>query len=175
MPQDPDILVELTKAATDFDAQVVAAALRDQGVPASVFGRAATTLQGHISPVHAVSISVRRADLVRARTVLDEIRESARGIDWSQVDTADTSALTPEEIAGGPDGFCPACGCDRRGLTSIDICPDCGRSPADASPSPMNTASPRRRRRRAGRLLNITLAALMIALALLAVARLAGS
>jgi hypothetical protein len=144
MPPDPDILVELTKTLTDFDAEVIAAALREEGIPATVFSRAAAVLQGQISPVSSIVLSVRRSDLDRAKAVLAEIRRSALEIDWSQVDTQDPTPVSAEEQAASSE-TCAACGYARHGLSPAQSCPECGRSPVE-SPSRIVSKHSRRRR-----------------------------
>lgn len=145
MPKDPDILVELMKTQTDFDAEVIAAALREEGIPATVFSRATSVLQGQISPVSSMSVSVRRDDLERAKALLIEIRRNALEIDWSQVDTQDQSPLSPAEQAGEPQRSCAACGYARSDLPPASLCPECGRSPLE---SPARVATTNRRRHR---------------------------
>lgn len=142
MGDDPNILVELTRTVIDFDAEVIAAALRDEGIPATVFARAASTLQGQISPLASIAVSVRRGDLDRAKEILADIRQSAREIDWSQVDTEDASPVSVEELAGGKRGICTHCGYDRRGLTADALCPECGRSCVDVPTGSSKTEVP---------------------------------
>ncbi len=144
MGHDPDILVELTKTATDFDAEVIAGALQAAGIPATVFARATSMLQGQVSPVPAIVVSVRRADRERAAEVLAQIRKDAMEIDWSKVDTQDESPVTAAELARGLEGNCAACGYDRRGLKGKAQCPECGAS-TEESPSRLVVLPSRRR------------------------------
>ena len=155
MPKDPDILVELTKTLTDFDAEVIAAALREEGIPATVFSRANSVLQGPISPLPTIAVSVRRGDLERARVILEEIRTAAQNIDWSQVDTSGE----PVRVAS-----CPSCGYQQAGIPLTAPCPECGSSvPLEISgalESDLAVVPLRARRRR--RLIKIAIACLIL-------------
>lgn len=98
--KDPDILVDLTTTLNEFEADVIANALREEGIDARAFTTAGRVLRLNVSPVQPMRVAVRRADLERAREVLAELRRSSSEIDWSQVDTGDTSPLTEAELTG---------------------------------------------------------------------------
>ncbi len=151
MNKDPDILVELTTTPTDFAAEVIAEALRERGIPAEVFSRAASMFQAQFSPLPSVTVSVRRADLERARAALTEIKASAREIDWDAEDTS-VAATRPKPL------FCPHCGYDQQGLPD-HLCPECGvaattesevahESVAQANPGDLAAVESLRHRRR---------------------------
>jgi len=86
MGNDPDILVPLTSARSEFEAATIAESLRAQGIPAEVFGTAARMGQWEFGINNDAKIMVRRADLVRAQDVLRAVKADSVDLDWSQVD-----------------------------------------------------------------------------------------
>lgn len=96
MTLDPDQLVTLTTAPTDFAARVAAAVLQDAGIEAFVFGSAGTAVGLTVSaqpsigrdgePIWGVPVQVRRQDLEQARATLLANRADSVDIDWDQVD-----------------------------------------------------------------------------------------
>src|ERR1044071_7665706 len=104
MSDDPDILVDLTTARTEFEAQEIANVLQEHGVPAKVFAMAANTLSWEIAAGQPIRVAVRRRDLEMARAILNEIPKEAKQIDWSQVDTGDPTS---------PEG-------------DVEVCSNCG-------------------------------------------------
>lgn len=97
MPKDPDILVDLTTARTAFEAEMIAESLRAQGIPAEAFTIAGSTLQWDIAATQPMRVQVRRCDLERAGEVLRAIRADSVDLDWSEVNTGDTSPVTEGE------------------------------------------------------------------------------
>ena len=95
--KDPDILVDLTDAKNDFDAQVIVEALRAQGIPAQAFTTAASTLQWEVAASHPYRVTVRRADLQRAKDALRAIRADSVDLDWDEINTGDK---VPEDDSG---------------------------------------------------------------------------
>jgi hypothetical protein len=120
VPNDPDKLVILTTARTEFEANTIATALNDDGIPAKVFTGAASVLQLGTGSLDTVKVMVRAADRERAAARLRAIKQDSVDIDWSEVDVGDT--IDP------PDAFamCPACGYDRSGVRQGQPCPECG-------------------------------------------------
>lgn len=150
MHDDPDILVNLTTASTDFEAQTIAQALEAHGVTAKVFANAGSTLQGAIA--NEIKVAVRRADLELARSVLRTIKAESVDIDWSEVDTGDRTALSEAELAELRPSRCPACAGDLAGVRPDGACPTCGanlrgrvlkarRAGARAAPTPARPAA----------------------------------
>lgn len=124
MNDDPDILVNLTTASTDFEAQTIAQALEAHGVTAKVFANAGSMLQGAL--VSEIRVAVRRADVELARSVLRTIKAESVDIDWNEVDTGDRTALSEAELAELRPSRCPACGGDLAGVRPDGACPACG-------------------------------------------------
>lgn len=80
------MLVDLTTAATEFEAGVIAATLRDNGVPAYVFALSGNTLAWQVAASAPIRIAVRRADLDAAHEILASTRRESVDIDWSEVE-----------------------------------------------------------------------------------------
>lgn len=95
---DPETLVDLTTARTALEAEVIAEALRADGIPAEAWTVAAVMLPWDIAASHPIRVQVRRCDLRRARAALRSIRSDSASIDWSAVDTGDRSPLTSAEL-----------------------------------------------------------------------------
>lgn len=86
MPQDPEILVELTSARTEFEAETIAETLRSEGIPAEVFGLSSRVAQWELGINTSQKIMVRRQDLVRAAEVLKANKVDSVDLDWDEVD-----------------------------------------------------------------------------------------
>ena len=99
MPRDPDILVDLTSARTEFEAETIAEALRAQGIPAQTFATAGSVLQWDVAVSQPIRVAVRRRDLDNARAILRAIRAESVDLDWSEVDTGDRTPITDKERA----------------------------------------------------------------------------
>src|SRR5881394_1621445 len=102
MAGDPDILVPLTSARTEFEGQTIAAALEADGIPAKVFATSANMLQWEGGYTDPIKVMVRRRDLERAAASVKRTRQESVDIDWSEVNVG----------VGEGDGYpiCPACG-----------------------------------------------------------------
>ena len=87
MHDDPDILVVLTTARTEFEAQTLAEALRARGIRAEVFATAASSLQWEAGFGDPIKIMVRRADVGEAEKVRAALKMDSVDIDWDEVDT----------------------------------------------------------------------------------------
>ncbi len=87
MPEpDPNILVVLTTARTEFEGATYAAVLKDNGVPAEVFATSANVLQWEGGYTDPIKVMVRRADVRRAAEILKRNRQESIDIDWAEVD-----------------------------------------------------------------------------------------
>ncbi len=99
MPQDPEILVELTSARTEFEAETIAETLRAEGIPTEVFGLSSRVAQWELGINTSQKIMVRRQDLTRATEVLKANKADSVDLDWSEVDVGQP---TPETHGRGP-------------------------------------------------------------------------
>jgi len=84
---DPDMLVVLTTARTEFEAQTLAEALRARGNRAEVFATAASSLQWEAAFTDPIKVMVRRADVGEAEKVRASLKADSVDIDWDEVDT----------------------------------------------------------------------------------------
>ncbi len=86
----------LTSAASEFEAEAIAEALRAQEIPAEVFGGVAKAgLQWDIGFTDPIKVMVRRADVDRAGGVLRAVRAESVDIDWAEVQPDVEGAWTP--------------------------------------------------------------------------------
>ena len=83
---DPDMLVDLTTAATAFEAELIVGSLRARDIPAQAFTIAASMLQWDIAASQPFRVAVRRADLQRAQSALLDARADSVDIDWEELD-----------------------------------------------------------------------------------------
>lgn len=97
MPKDPDTLVDLTTARTAFEAEMIAESLRAQGIPAEAFTTVGSMLQWDIAGTQPMRVQVRRQDVDKATAALRAIRADSVDLDWDEVDTGDTTPVTPGE------------------------------------------------------------------------------
>ncbi len=92
MPDDPDGLVDLTTARTEFEAETIAETLRGEGVPTEVFGISARTAQWELGINTDMKIVVRRKDVERAREILRANKADSVDLDWDEVDVGQPTA-----------------------------------------------------------------------------------
>ncbi|TVQ31361.1 MAG: hypothetical protein EA376_09625 [Phycisphaeraceae bacterium] len=98
MPERPDDLVPVITVASEFEAGVIVAALREEGVEArqsvtgiqSILGSSAGSL---ITPVQVLAP---RKDVERAKGMLARMREESVDIDWSEVDVGEGESVEEE-------------------------------------------------------------------------------
>ena len=98
MGSDPNILVDLTTCRNSFEAQIIAEALKAQGVPAYAFDIAGSTLQWDVAVSQPIRVAVRRADVETAKGILRAVKAESVDLDWSDVATGDPTPVTPEEV-----------------------------------------------------------------------------
>ncbi|MDP6986993.1 MAG: hypothetical protein QGG74_03005 [Phycisphaerales bacterium] len=92
--EDPDQLVTITTATSEFVAHILVAILDDAGIDAFSFGSTGTTLGvtgQSTNPRWGVPIQVRRRDIDAAKATLQANRRDSVDIDWDMVDVG-TSA-----------------------------------------------------------------------------------
>ena len=92
---DPDTLVDLTSAASEFEASVMVESLKSEGVPAFTFSNAGMTLQWEIAATMPFRVCVRSEDVEKARKILRSAREESVDIDWSEVDVGENTDAKP--------------------------------------------------------------------------------
>ncbi len=76
MADDPDILVMLTSARTEFEGQTMASTLEADGIPAKVFATSANMLQWEAGYTDPIKVMVRRRDLAKAAASLKRTRRN---------------------------------------------------------------------------------------------------
>lgn len=86
MASDPNTLVDLTNARSEFEASILIGVLRDQGIPAFTFSNAGMTLQWEVAGSLPFRVCVRREDVQKARQALIDARSESVDIDWSEVE-----------------------------------------------------------------------------------------
>jgi hypothetical protein len=92
---DPDQLVTLTTARTEFEGSLRRAVLADTGIDARVFAASANALQWEGGYTDPIKIQVRRADLARAADVLRKNKQDSVDLDWAEVDVGEMEAGAP--------------------------------------------------------------------------------
>lgn len=116
---DPDILVDLTTARTEIEAQGIADALGARGIPAKVFANTGMVIAWDAA-AQSIRVAVRRRDLEAARAILRELPAEAVRIDWSRIDTGDPTR--PEDDRE----VCSQCAYPLHGTLEARRCPECG-------------------------------------------------
>ena len=79
-----DRVEKLTTVSTDFEASAIVAALEEEGIRARAVG--GFTAGFRAEAPGGVTVLVGEADLARASSILNELRQHGAGVDWSQVD-----------------------------------------------------------------------------------------
>ncbi len=90
MGHDPDILVDLTTAASVTEAEITALTLRAAGVPAHVMANAGVWNPWELGSSGPYRVAVRRRDIARAQEALRDAKaDSAASIDWDRLDVGE--------------------------------------------------------------------------------------
>lgn len=109
---DPDQLVLLTTARTEFEGRAIAGAVEGEGIPVEVFATAATMVQWDGGYANTVKVMVRRADVSAAQAALARVRQASVDLDWDGVDVGspedDHNASSPRRTSRRTGGFSPA-------------------------------------------------------------------
>lgn len=121
---DPNQPVPLALAPNDFDAQVIAHALKANDIHTTVTGAHAQMWLGAGNPLAPVSVMVRRSDRMNALRVLRNLRAEAANLPID--DEVPIRAVSE-------DGKCFVCSYDMSGLGHTLVCPECGTNLADES------------------------------------------
>ncbi len=100
-PLDPNDLVTLRNAESEFQAGILVAVLQEAGIEAFAFGgvTAAMPLGQRITPV---AVQVRQVDLERATEALKQNASDSVDLDWDEVDVGERSDRLP---LGSRDGL----------------------------------------------------------------------
>lgn len=99
MTTDPDTLVDVTSARSEFEASVMVEALKARDIPAFTFSNAGMTLQWEVAATNPFRVSVRKKDVEAAKEILRSVKADSVDIDWSEVDVGvaqDAPAPRPE-------------------------------------------------------------------------------
>jgi hypothetical protein len=86
-------LSSLTSVPSELEASLIVAALRDDGLDASMTG--IYTAGFRAEAPGQVQVQVADRDLLRAKSVLEEMDRERETIDWSQVDFGDAEEIEP--------------------------------------------------------------------------------
>jgi hypothetical protein len=95
MGHDPEMPVVLTTTPTEFQAEAIAAALREHGVAAMTEGGMVATFRVE-APAHA-RVMVKRRDLRVAQVILRSIRSDSVDLDWDEIDVGTRDDLRSAE------------------------------------------------------------------------------
>jgi hypothetical protein len=96
MPDDPDMLVTLTTARTEFEGANFVNVLQAAGIPAKVFAATANTMQWEAGYTDPIKVQVRRRDLQRAAEELRRNRQDSVDLDWNEIDVGHLEGMAPE-------------------------------------------------------------------------------
>lgn len=97
---DPDQLVTLTTARTEFEGSLMRNVLAEEGIDARVFATAANSLQWEGGYTDPIKVQVRRGDVVRAAAELKKNRQDSVDLDWAEVDVGEMEAGAPPVAFG---------------------------------------------------------------------------
>ena len=127
MDSDPNEPVDVCTVGSPFEAETIAAFLKDCGFHANATTIVASVLQWSGGVNNNGTVQVPRSELVKAREALAEMKEEAKSINWTQVlevqsDQSDQSRVQPLAI-------CEYCGANREGINLDASCRTCGKTP----------------------------------------------
>ncbi|MBX3390128.1 MAG: DUF2007 domain-containing protein [Phycisphaeraceae bacterium] len=100
MTTDPDTLVDLTSARSEFEASMIVEALKARDIPAFTFSNAGMTLQWEVAATNPFRVSVRCQDVEKAKEILRAIKAESVDIDWSEVDVGQRQDSIPAAKPG---------------------------------------------------------------------------
>ncbi len=124
MSQDPNELVDLCDARTSFEADTIAACLKDRGFRAQAMTITARVVQWDGGIGNTPRVQVPRGELDAARIALAEVKEEAKSVDWTdEIETASS-------IDAGK--MCEFCGELRDPADRGNVCAHCKRAPSSS-------------------------------------------
>jgi len=100
MTTDPDTLVDVISARSEFEASVMVEALKARDIPAFSIANAGMTLQWEVAASSPFRVSVRRKDVEAAKEILRSVKADSVDIDWSEVDVGANQDVAPAVLAG---------------------------------------------------------------------------
>lgn len=104
MTTDPDTLVDVISARSEFEASVMVEALKARDIPAFSIANAGMTLQWEVAASSPFRVSVRRKDVETAKEILRSLKADSVDIDWSTVDVGVSQDVTsPVAIRDGSE------------------------------------------------------------------------
>ncbi len=84
----------VAETRTAFEAETIAAALRDRGIDARVFDGATSAAWGiSLTGINSVKVVVLEHEVAAAKLALEDIRVGSASIDWDQVDLGSDPAV----------------------------------------------------------------------------------
>lgn len=99
MTTDPDTLVDVISARSEFEASVMVEALKARDIPAFSIANAGMTLQWEVAASSPFRVSVRRKDVESAKEILRSLKADSVDIDWSTVDVGVSQDAAPPATA----------------------------------------------------------------------------
>lgn len=94
MSRDDDFAT-LTTVASEFEANIMVAALRENGIESRSFIAGLHPYIGSGSVISSAQIVVRKNDLERAGELLKSLRPESVDIDWSEIDVGNGESPAP--------------------------------------------------------------------------------
>lgn len=91
---DGDALVTIRKVRSEFEANLLVAALEEANIPARAFSHVHSVLPINLRHLD-IPVQVRKSDEARARVVLDELRAAGDQTDWDSVDLGEREDTLP--------------------------------------------------------------------------------
>jgi hypothetical protein len=96
---DPDMLVDLTNAASPFEAEIIRAKLQDAGIEAFAFTAAGWSDPWGFGSTQPYRVQVRRKDSDAAAVVLRDSEPRSNSVDWDAEDLGEPPADEPAATA----------------------------------------------------------------------------
>lgn len=103
MTTDPDTLVDVISAQSEFEASVMVEALKARDIPAFSIANAGMTLQWEVAATSPFRVSVRRKDVETAKEILRSLKADSVDIDWSTVDVGVSQDTPPAAPRPDPE------------------------------------------------------------------------